>query len=89
MHAAGVEALAKKRAKPPGPEPRDPIAAKLRALVDARKGDRSEAEIARAAHMSRQALHRLLAGSIRDPKFETVRDVLAAIGATLTDLDRA
>jgi transcriptional regulator with XRE-family HTH domain len=89
MQSAGPGLMAKKRAMPPAPEPRKAIHEKLRALVDARKGGRSDAEVAAAAGMSRQYFSNLMLGRIKDPRYSTVMAVLDAVGATLSDFDRA
>jgi DNA-binding phage protein len=87
MHAAGASTVAKGRAKAPEPSDRSPVYRKLRALVDARKGDRTHAEIASAAGMSRAYFSHLLSGKIVNPRLDTLLAVLDAIGATLCDYD--
>jgi DNA-binding phage protein len=87
MQSAGVEALARSKAKPPGP-PRA-MHEKLRALVNARKGGRSDTEIAAAAGMDRRAFSRILLGHVPDPKISTILRILDAIDADLCDLEHA
>jgi DNA-binding phage protein len=89
MQSAGASTVAKKRAKAPEPGPRSDVHRKLRKLVEDRKGDRSFADVARAAGMTPQSFSRLLNGGIPDPRWSTVVDVLKAIGMTLCDFERS
>jgi DNA-binding phage protein len=88
MHAAGPGLMSKSK-QPPAPVPERALHDKLRELVEARKGDRSFADVARAAGMTPQAFSRLLNGGIPHPRWSTVVDVLKAIGMTLCDYERS
>jgi DNA-binding phage protein len=88
MQSAGASTVAKGRAKAPEPSDRSPVHRKLRALVEERKGDRTHAEIASAAGMSRAYFSHLLSGKIVNPRLDTLLAVLDAIGASLCDYDR-
>jgi transcriptional regulator with XRE-family HTH domain len=89
MHAAGVEALARKQAKPPESAPRKAVHVKLRALIEARKGTRSDADIARDAGLSPSYFSQVKTGYIDNPRIKTVMQILDALGASLSDLDRS
>jgi DNA-binding phage protein len=64
----------------------EPLGPRLRALLDARRGDRNYTDVAHAAGLSRQNLWKILAGRNPNPKVETLRRILAAVGADLDDL---
>lgn len=66
-------------------EPESWLARRLVALAR-RKRMRSVAKIAARAGVSRQALHPLFAGKDANPRLETLRKVVAAMGAELHEL---
>jgi DNA-binding phage protein len=84
MQSAGAFTVAKARGKA---SDRSPVHEKLRHLVDLRKGDRTDAEVAAAARMSRAYFSHLMSGKITNPRLNTLLAVLDAIGATLCDYD--
>lgn len=82
--------MARKHAGGSTPDPKnDPPHIKLSRLVDRKRKGRQDAEIAEAAGMTPGALSRLLTGRVADPRLSTLKRVLDAIGATLSDFDRA
>ena len=66
-------------------EPESWLARRLVALAR-RKKCRSVAKIAARAGVSRQALHPLFAGKDMNPRLETLRKVVGAMGAELHEL---
>jgi hypothetical protein len=64
-----------------------PLHVRLRTLLDARKGELMDVEIAERAGMDKTFLYRLVTGRIADPHVSTLRALLHAVGATPADLD--
>jgi transcriptional regulator with XRE-family HTH domain len=89
MQSAGPGLMAKKQAKPSEPAPLDPIHDRLKRLIDARRGDRSDADIAREAKLSPSYFSQVKTGYIDNPRIKTVLQILNALGASLSDLDQA
>lgn len=86
----GTPRMARKHSGGMTPSPtNDPFHAKLSRLVDRKRKGRTDAEIAEAAGISKQAFSRLLNGGVPDPRLSTLAAVLKAIGATLAEYERA
>jgi transcriptional regulator with XRE-family HTH domain len=89
MQTAGPGLMAKKQANPPEPAVLDPLHKRLKRLIDARRGDRSDADIAREARLSPSYFSQVKTGYIDNPRIKTVMQILDALGASLSDLDRS
>lgn len=72
--------------KPAGSSPEEPYTARLKRVVDARRGYRTYTEIAELAGMDKRVLSRILNGSVPNPRLLTVVAILNAVGADLRDL---
>ena len=77
------------RTKPTPPVPDEPLAAKLRRLVEKRRKGRRDDQIAADAGIPATTLSKLVNGHAKNPRYETLMAVLKALDATLCDLDRA
>lgn len=73
----------------PKPKRNEHIGAKLRRLVEAKRGGRSLSDIAREADMTPGQLNKLFNGEKVDPKVSTLYRVLGTIDSTLCDLEQA
>jgi len=85
-----VTTMARKHSGGTSADPKnDPFHIKLSRLLDAKRKGRTDVEIAEASGMTKQSFSRLLNGGVPDPRLSTIMGVLKAIGASLSDYDRA
>lgn len=76
------------RTLPTPPAPDEPLAAKLRRLVEKRRKGRLDEQIAADAGMTPQQFSKLLTGYTPDPRYSTLRRVLDALGSSLCELEK-
>jgi len=81
--------MGRRRQPPPPKQPGDEWHVKLARLVNQRKGDRTDAEIASAADVSPTYFSRILRGDAPQATVQTLLDILDVLGASMCDLDEA
>jgi transcriptional regulator with XRE-family HTH domain len=86
MSLARQPAMAKKR---PPPRTSKTFQAKLRRLIEAKRPDALDKDIASDAGMTKAHFSDLMNSTRPDIRLSTLRSILKAIGATLCEFDRA
>ena len=76
------------RTLPTPPAPDEPLAAKLRRLVEKRRNGRLNEQIALEAGMSPQQFSKLLVGHTPDPRYKTLKRLLDALDSTFCELEK-
>jgi DNA-binding phage protein len=82
--------MARRRLPDTPPDPKnDPPGRKLSRLIERKGKGRALADIAESAGMKRSALSRMMSDDGPSPRIDTLQRVLDAIGATLSDYEKA
>lgn len=68
------------------PPPKPTLGQSLRALIEARRGPRAIAAVARDAGISTDYLYALIYGAKSNPSLDVLSRICAACGATIADL---
>lgn len=69
--------------------PEKTTAEKLRAVLDSKRPGWTESEVADWAGVPRNAIWRITSGTVKNPGVNTIRKILAAVGADLCDFEKA